>query len=502
MKRTRPRHDDSSLRTRTARFACGLAAAVLGSGPLSTRATEPDGGDKRPRYNLVLITVDTLRADHLGCYGYRLETSPTIDALAKSGVRFADATVQWPKTWPSMASMLTGTYPDTNGIRLSPRRPLPPANVTLAEMLKDAGYRTAAVVSNANLSRHFAFDQGFEHFVEAWAARFKSETGESEFRNSPGLVKKYADATFVTDEAIRWVGEIPADQPFMLWAHYMEPHGPYIPPQKYATLFAGQYASKRLTVKEIPHYQLQYDTASTHLITDHGFYMAQYDREIRYLDDELGRLFDALDRTGRREQTLVVFTADHGESLGEHDYYFEHGRVPYQTTGQVPWIMSLPGRLPADEVLPMPVGLIDLVPTVLEILGLDRPASVEGVSLYATLRGESSEAPPFVYMEAGRYEPSQLVVRWGPWKLVHFRHPRDRDELKRGEFALFNLHVDPGEVHDVGAAHPDVVESMRRALDGYGRGDGAVADATEESETLEGLDPETARLLKSLGYLD
>jgi arylsulfatase A-like enzyme len=322
-------------------------------------------------------------------------------------------------------------------------------------------------------------------------ARFQAETGEAEFRNSPGLVKKYTDATFVTDEAVRWMGELPADQPFMLWVHYMEPHGPYVPPAKYATYFAGQHASKRLTVREIPHYQLQYDTASAQLITDHGYYVAQYDREIRYLDDELGRLFHGLEQNGRREHTLVVFTADHGESLGEHDYYFEHGRVPYQTTGQVPWIMSLPGRLPAGKVLPMPVGLIDLVPTVLETLGIDRAATVEGVSLYPAMRGESSEAPPFVHM-----------VRWGPWKLVHFRHPRDRDELKRGEFALFNLHEDPGEVHDVGAAHPDVVAKLRRAFDGHGRGDGAVADATEESETLDGLDPETVRLLKSLGYLD
>lgn len=485
--------------------ACVALAALLmpfsltmGSPPDETGASASD----RPRINVLLVTVDTLRADHLSCYGYCHDTSPTIDALAAGGVRFKDATVQWPKTWPSMASMLTGTYPNTNGIRMKPRRPLPQTNVTLAEMLAELGYRTAAVVSNANLGRNFAFDQGFEHFVEVWLDRFRAETGEDDFHNAPGKVKQYTDATFVTDSALSWLQRLPADAPFMLWVHYMEPHGPYVPPDKYALMFHGEYPAQQLTVRDIPTYQLQYDGITGELITNQGFYVAQYDREIRYLDDEIKRLLEGLEAHGTRERTLVIFTADHGESLGEHDYYFEHGRVPYQTTGHVPWILSLPGRLPKGLVLDMPVGLIDLVPTVMDILGRPRPGTAEGASLLPVIEGKQSDAPPYVYMEAGRFEPAQLVVRHGPWKLVHFRHEEDRKLHGHDEFVLFNLQQDPAELNDLAAELPDVVARLRRALEGFGKGAVTAGKPAGDEIKLDGLDEDTQRMLKSLGYLE
>ena len=159
--------------------------------------------------NLLVITVDTLRADHVSCYGHALATTPTVDRLAAQGVRFEDAAVQWPKTWPSMASMLTGTYPTANGIRYLPRRQLPDGNVTLAELLRDAGYRTAAVVSNVNLGKKFAFDQGFDTFIESWVEELLRVTGRTALTNEPGKVKRYTNATIVTNQAIRLVSFVP-----------------------------------------------------------------------------------------------------------------------------------------------------------------------------------------------------------------------------------------------------------------------------------------------------
>ena len=157
-------------------FLAGLFAAVLGVGC----------GESRPRPNVLLITVDTLRADHLGCYGYPLDTSPNLDRMAREGVRFTDCTVQFPKTWPSLASLMTGTYPRTNGIKAA-LKGMPPSFVTLGELFRDAGYRTAAVVGNFNAGRGLGFEQGFDLFVESWEKKWREERGDDCFRTGDHL---------------------------------------------------------------------------------------------------------------------------------------------------------------------------------------------------------------------------------------------------------------------------------------------------------------------------
>jgi arylsulfatase A-like enzyme len=448
--------------------------------------------------SVLLVSIDTLRADHVGAYGHRNDTTPALDRLAARGVRFEDATVQWPKTWPSMASMLTGTYPATTGVRMH-AHVLAESNRTLAEILGEAGLRTAAVVTNLNIGEDFGFDQGFETFVESWEEALVRETGSRDVQGLPGVVKEYTDARVVTDQALAWIDSLAAGERWFLWLHYMEPHGPYRPPRGYGERFAGSYPSETVEWSELPMYQRRYDPETGLMMRDLADYEALYDGEIRFLDDELGRLLDRLAERGRLEGTLVVVTADHGESLDEHHYYLEHGRLPYQSTARVPLLLVQEGRLPEGRVVREPVALIDLAPTILELLGIEPPAQMAGRSLVPALRGEALPPRP-VFMESGDFEPTQLTVREGRWKLVHYRSPEDRAQHERPEFELYDLRADPAEQRDVIHEHPERAAALRAALREWQRTT-PVADPGTRPEPPE-LAEDARRLLRALGYLE
>lgn len=469
----------------------GVAVLVAGC----NRATPP------AKPNVLLISIDTLRADRVGAYGYRLDTTPTIDALAARGVRFADTTVPWPKTWPSMAAMVTGKYPSTNGIRLRPRRPLPPENVTLAEALRDAGYATGAVVANVNLGRNFGFDQGFDHFVESWADEAKRLTGKTNFRNAPGLVKRFTNGRIVTDQGLAAIDALGAgkDRPFFLWLHYIDPHGPYVPPPEFATLFAGEHEQRLVPLEELPPYQLQTDPATGLVSNDVGFYETQYDREVRSVDAQIGRLLAGLEERGLTRDTLIVLTADHGESMWENAYYLEHGNVPYQTTGAAPLIFALDGRFDGGAVIEDPVGVIDVFSTVLAATGTPPPAGVASTNLLPVAEGKGG-APAHVFMESGKYEPFQLVARKGAWKLVQLRSPKDREWLGRPEVALYDLASDPTEQADVAAQNPEVVAELTAALAEWQKTTPRFSGDVKTD--LKKLDPKTQEMLRALGYLE
>ncbi|MEW6270521.1 MAG: sulfatase [Thermodesulfobacteriota bacterium] len=489
-------------RSIASRLLCLLAVAVCVAVAACNRAGERDARAPRPRPNVLLLTIDTLRADRVGAYGYALDTTPTVDALAARGVRFSDVTVPWPKTWPAMAAMVTGKAPQSNGIRLRPRRPLPDDNVTLAEVLRDAGWATGAVVANVNLGRSFGFDQGFERFVESWADEALRLTGSATFRNRPGLVKRFTDGTRVTDQALSVLDELGGgkERPFFLWLHYIDPHGPYVPPPGYGTLFAGAHPANPVRLDDLPPYQLQIDPATGEPSNDLGFYQTQYDREVRYLDDQLGRLFTALEERGVLRDTLIVFTADHGESLDENRYYLEHGNVPYQSNAAIPLIFVLDGRLAAGRVVERPVGLLDLMPTVLALTGVPPPAEAQGTSLVPLLDGEDDGAPRYVFMESGKVEPSQLTVRRGPWKLVHLRAATDREWLGRKEVELYDLSRDPSERHDVRERHPEVAAELEAALASWWRD--TPRHRGKRTTDLKQLDGRTQDMLRALGYLE
>lgn len=461
--------------------------AIAGPASAATPATAA-------RINVILITVDTLRADHVGVYGHRLDTTPALDRFAKRAVRFDDATVQWPQTWPSIASMMTGMYPATTTIRFKPQRSLPQRLKTLAEILKDVGYRTAAVVANVTLGKEFAFDQGFDEYVESWVDQLVRRTGKTTFTNVPGRVKRFTNATIVTDKALAIIDEMGENKPFFLWLHYIDPHGPYLPPKEYRSLFKDAYPLEPAPARRFPGYQSQEDARVASGLHDVGFYKAQYDRSIRYFDDELGRLLATIDTKPWKQRTLVVLTADHGEGLGEHRYYFQHGAVPYQTTARVPLLMALDGHLPAGEVVRQPVGLIDVVPTILDLVGAP-PLPLAGGSLVPLMRGDIGAAPRYVFMEAGHRPAWQLIVRRGPWKLVLIRDQRDKRRFDLPDLALFNLQTDPGETKNVIEEQPGVAEELKTAMVKWQNG-------IEHGElgAVKSLDPATREMMRALGY--
>lgn len=499
-------------------------------------ATVPSGcgresGPSGPPPNVILVSIDTLRADHVSCYGYRLPTTPAIDALAARGVRFDDVTVPTPKTWPSVATLLTGTAPRTHGVRLANRQ-LREDLPVLAERFRDAGYRTGGVVTNFNLLEGWGYGRGFEWYLEAWDELWpilhpdrplpddpKERLGQL-FSGDGRAMFQAMDAEFVTDRALAWLSGIVTvrseaaaaasgerDPPFFLWLHYMDPHGPYDPPASYARTFAGKYPVEEVPREELRSPHLHTRPGEDGPVTDLGFYKARYDREIRSTDDQLARLFAWLEDRRLTDDTLVVLTADHGEALGQHGYYFEHGLQPYQECARVPLIVSRPGTLPEGAVVGTPVGLIDVPGTVLELAGLEVPDTDEGTSLAGLVRGEpGARGPEHVFMESGddRFADRalQLTVRQGGWKLVQVPTEADRARLGGAAFELYDLAADADETTNVATApgNAPIVGKLFHELQVWEAAH-PVGEGVLQGEFEQTLDPASREILKALGYL-
>ncbi len=484
--------------------ACGGREAAAPPPPLPAKS------------NILLITVDTLRADHLGSYGYARDTSPNLDRLAAEGVRFDQPVVQWPKTGPSFASLFTSTYSKDNGIVRRIGQPLPCRFRMLAEELRDAGYQTHAVIANAALASDFYFDQGFDSFLQAWTI----EPPE------PGLDPIGAEA--ITHLAVGQLERIRqgGDKPWFLWVHYVDPHFPYAPPGEWASRFQGddQYdPSTRIEISDRAKQQMMgigYDR----VLDGHdelAFYVARYDAEIAYTDHWIGKLLDAARERGLMDRTLTVFTSDHGESLGEHHYYFDHGRFSFQTCLRVPLIFHYPGVLePRSD--PDPVELLDVSPTLLEAagVGLADGTWMQGRTLTPRLRGAPPPPAPAAgeggtpapwgpaFAEAGweAHNKWQKVVRDGRYKLV-FAQTRPEQEWIGGagvRFTLYDLVNDPGETENVADAHPDVLRRLQRELSTWEHAERFPVEIEPASAACGGdrtMTEDTEKVLKALGYL-
>ncbi len=291
--------------------------------------------------NVVLITIDTLRADHLGCYGYKQIKTPNIDGLAADSSRFERAYTVVPVTLPSHTAMLTGTYPMLSGMHDFSANKLSPQQVTMATVLKQAGYATGAVVASGVLDSRFGLNQGFDFYYDHFDFSRLEEANLDEMER-PGNV--------VADQALDWLGKN-SQKKFFLWMHLYDPHYPYRPPEPYSREYASQ----------------------------------PYDGEIAFADEQVGRLLRFLKDKGLYQNTVIVLSGDHGESLGEHGEK-THGFFIYNVTMHVPLIIHLPGN-PATQTVADPVSLVDLMPTVLAATGLDIPSQVQGRSLLSALRG-------------------------------------------------------------------------------------------------------------------
>jgi len=464
-----PRASYLSLAAPPAMVVLSLAVAVC----LLAACSPPKGGEP-PRPHVVLIIIDTLRADHTSVYGYTRRTTPTLERFAARGVVFETAYAPTGTTDVSHATLFTSRYPFVHGV-LRNGLELAEEERTLAELLRDNGYRTAAFVSSFPVSRRFGFAQGFDHFDDSFSLE-KSSASHREWTGIPvpkGFDRSPRDTT---DAAVDWLQGSPQEsRPTFLWVHYFDPHSPYQPPPEYAERF-GQRA-KRPKAKEI----------------------ARYDAEIAYSDQEVGRLLDSVLGRGAERETLVIITADHGEGLWSHGALY-HDRYTYEEEVRVPLIMIWEGRFPAGERSEQPAHLIDILPTIVSALGLaaDGPA-FQGMNLLPYIEGRrppEPERPIFVqrpFFPEGRPEYKErgpgFGVRLGRWKF--FEAPEE------GRRELYDLSVDPREKRNLSTRMPEKVEELSALIADWSRDNerrSSKREVTVPPDALEGL--------RALGYVE
>jgi arylsulfatase A-like enzyme len=365
-------------------LAALLIAAVSAAGQHRSEATDPP--------NILLVTIDTLRADHLSCYGYHRKTSPNMDALAAQGVRFEHAYCTIPLTGPSHVSLFSSRYPQEHGVRIN-GVPIPKDSkwLYLPQILRRFGYFNAAFVSAWPLVSHLT---GFSHWFQVY---------DQDMKRSYQFLSSSRFAEDVTPRAISWL-EDQRVEPFFLWVHYFDPHAPYHLRKRFADPATNGHATTPPS---------EVSAAMTDRIR-------RYDSEIGYVDHHLGLLLRALDKAGVTDSTLLVLTSDHGESLGEHDYV-GHGRHLYDSILRVPLIVRYPGHIKPGKVIATPVSLLDVTPTILELSGLSQrqppiPANFVGRSLAGAIQNGSSlqEHPVRFLTFAGKkgWTPSWLSFSW------------------------------------------------------------------------------------------
>ncbi|WP_049919167.1 sulfatase [Haloarcula marismortui] len=308
--------------------------------------------------NIILLSADALRADHLSCYGYNRETSPRLDAFAEDCIRFENAYSASSHTREAVPALLTGEYPD---VAVDSRYNL--ASETIASTLSGEGYATAGFHSNPFVSRAYGFDQGFDHFDDDLRLGQNKLIALAQRAFDKLRNRHYARAPEINERSLDWVESLDDDQPFFLWNHYMDTHGPYEPPNEYATLWAERGLSGR-DAQSL--YQRAIDDPKSITEDERQLLVDLYDAEIRYNDEYLGEFFEALRERGLLEESLVFVTADHGDAFGEHGYY-EHPRYLHEEITKVPLLVRAPDG--NSGVVATSASTLDIVSTIRSFCG-------------------------------------------------------------------------------------------------------------------------------------
>jgi arylsulfatase A-like enzyme len=465
------------------RFAAVAFGLLLVGCPATPPPTPAPRATSRPGngWNVVLITIDTLRADHLGCYGYHRDTSPRIDALARRGTVFERAYTHWPKTRASMIILMTGLRPSQNGY--SKEHPiLHGFNPTLATTLKGAGYATAAAVDNPHVAAQHGHGRGFDSFRETWEEN--------------DLATEMDRTRAITESAVRFLKEARGERPFLLWLHYVNPHAPYTPPPPFDTRFLDAKARGGPGLAVVPGYHggipKQWAVPGRDRL---GYYVAQYDGEIAAVDREVGQVLDALEASGHAGRTVVVLTSDHGESLGEHDYYFDHGEDLFEPSLAIPLIVAVPGGRAGTRSDAL-VSTLDVVPTILDAVKVSYPPDLAGTSLWPALTGGALPPRERLHGQNDR----NLSATWdGRYKVVVT--PTEQGS----RFALYDRRTDPGELRDVSRSRPDDFRVQRRELELYlerANREWGVTRRRVGTPVIGKMSPEACEVLRALGYVD
>ena len=496
-----------------------LCGAALFSRP--ERAPEAEGrivragGDRAE--NLIILLIDTLRNDHVSWNGYERETTPALDRLAGKGAVFTNLVSQAPHTKASCASLLTSLHPASH--TAVENAGLPRSAVTLPEVMKAAGYRTFGVSANTYISPVFGFDQGFETLLTLPVlTTTRNEVGyllrriERRFgpnRAAAWLLQRLTDfekrwfwdvrpdasqlaAPDVIDPFLEWIGEGEEKEPFFAYLHFLEPHALYEAPEPFDTLFTGGYDGEPVTNHPSTAGLFSPVTLAPSLPERERQNMIdRYDAEIVYLDTELARLFERLESTGLDGRTLLLVVADHGEGFYEHGMW-GHGHSLYDEELRVPLAMIHPARIEADRRIDSPVRMVDLMPTVLDLLGIPAPAGVQGRSLTGLLQGEAVEDLP-CYSEIEWSGKQYDSLRKGDRKLIR--------EIG-GASWLYDLASDPGETTDLSARDPGSAAAMLGEIERIRSLFIESRIAREKDEESEILDETTRDRLKALGYIE
>ncbi len=444
---------------------------------LLTACGKESSADPRAKH-LVLLTVDTVRADRLGCYGGPNPASPTVDRLAEQGVLFEHAYTPRGLTLPSMATFFTSKYPEEHGVTDNKKR-LRPDEVLLAELLRESGFRNRAYVATLILRpERCNIEQGF----------------------LPGTYALVADEVQMTRDAVRFLDNKfgKTERREFLWVHYLAPHAPYKPPKWLQHQFTdpayeGPDGSRK-SLDGIYVNQVELEEEQRRHIE------GLYDESIRFTDDAIGQILEALDRTGVRDETLVVFASDHGEDLYSHNYYYYHGNSIYRSCTQVPLIFQQSGQVAVGHRVSEMVSTLDFLPTVLGWLGIeDTGTGRRGIDLGPWLRGEEADGRPLIFSQ---WDSTIFSARDQNWSYIW--NPQDHTPSgppEEGEYPieteeLYDLSNDPDEQFNVASSHSKIVERLKRAVQRW-RSELQVRRG-EDAELTE----ELLQDLRELGYLE
>ncbi|NOX58109.1 MAG: sulfatase [Planctomycetes bacterium] len=431
--------------------------------------------------SVLLITIDTLRPDHLGMYGYNRQTSPKMDALAKTAAVYTKAYATAPLTTPSIVSMLTGYHPNRHGVRLL-WQPIESDTVTVADHLHRAGYQTAAIVSNIVLGNEACkLGDRFDHYDEA--------VDEPE-PNRPHMLERRASRT--TDAAVQWLERHrQADRPFFLWVHYIDPHGPYTPPSDSPMDFAHD---KPIPISEEKIAEYVREPG----LTDGAEYVDRYDEEIAYTDREVGRLVAAFDALELSMPPLTLLTSDHGENMMEGHAYFSHGYDVNDAVIRIPLIARHPSiAVGMNDRL---VSISDIAPTILDIVGLPVPTGLDGFSLTVpsgaiTIYAEGLDSGGSGGLHRTLIDAhTKTVIRHGrsnipreSWAFDLLRDPHQKDRIATGNFS---------------ATYRALAAMIRSDPDPGGRPTHLANHEHSHGPVAGNADSKATRALRALGYIE
>lgn len=430
----------------------------------------PEPSRDAPRFNLVLISIDTLRADHVGAYGYPLATTPHIDGLAKDGLRSSQCVAHAPTTLASHASLLTSLLPQHHGASIPRESRLSEQAVTLAEVLTEHGYRTASFNGGIQLDAAYGLDRGFEVY----------ESARSHDAHAPALTGPEDRLRDGVERAIHWLDETP--EPFFLFLHSYEIHHPYTPDPEYLQLFDAGYEGDlpdHISVELLE--RINADPAPLPP-EDLAHIVHAYDAELRSADEAIGQLIAYLQERSLYDDTLIVVTSDHGEEFGEHGEVGWHAHSLYDELLLVPLIIKFPGSRLAGVVEDGQARGIDVAPTALAALGIEAPASYTGRDLAAARDAHATGA---VSMHDIPGNVPLWTLRTEKWKLKRV-----------GREVLFDLAADPGERRDVFGQHPEQALQLRRL------GETLLGERTRPEDIPAELNTRTQQQLRELGYIE